>query len=290
MSEPLSVVIAALNAETTIGQQLLALTNQPWPSGGEIIVADNGSTDATPEIVNAHVFDHCPAGAVTIRLVNCGETAGAGHARNSGVAASTFDQVAFCDADDIVADNWVAAMSRALDDHEAVGGRLDLNQLNPDWVVGSRGNALAANELPTFDGVFPVLSSCNLGIRRRLFEELGGFDESYLGNEDAELSLRLFERGADTYFAHDAVVNYRLRSTLSEVFSQARNWGEGNVRLRRRLPKKRRLRSTVRSWLWLVTHVHHLARPSERARWVYIAGLRSGLALGSVRQARQFFT
>jgi len=56
VSRPLSVVIAAHNAEDTLGEQLDALTRQDWPFGGEIIVADNGSTDRTAAF--AQSYDH----------------------------------------------------------------------------------------------------------------------------------------------------------------------------------------------------------------------------------------
>ncbi len=285
MTEALSVVIAARDAAGTIADQLDALTDQPWPRGGEIIVADNGSRDATRDIVSARSKALGDDGTVTITLVDCAETPGAGHARNAGVAASTNEHVAFCDADDVVDQRWVAAMGNALDRHEAVGGRLALDRLNPAWVIDSRGSSLSADELPLFDGIFPVLSSCNLGIHRSLFDALGGFDESYLRGQDAELSLRLHEHGADTYFASDAVVNYRLRSSLRSVFIQARGWGEANARLRRRLSTHPPRRATLRSWLWLVANVPHLAQPAKRARWIYVAGLRIGLAKASMRNA-----
>lgn len=282
MSSALSVVIAARDAESTIRDQLLALTAQPWPAGGEIIVADNGSTDSTAAIVLTESERIAEGSSVSISLVDCHEAPGAGHARNAGVNASTYSHIAFCDADDIVANGWVTAMTSALDSHVAVGGRLDLDRLNPKWVVQSRGSRLAADELPTFDGIFPVLSSCNFGIRRSTFLDVGGFDVTYLRGQDAELSLRLYERGIDAHFAPDAVVNYRLRTTLRSVFGQALGWGEANYRLRSRIGRPSRLGSSLRSWAWLATHIHHLGDRTRRARWIYIAGIRVGLLRGAI--------
>lgn len=299
MTKPLSVVIPALDAEETIGQQLAALTTQPWPGGGEIIVADNGSTDGTCDVVRRHQHEldakkhrgkhtNCDNSTVTISLVECSEIAGASHARNAGVAQAKYDKLAFCDADDVVACDWVSEIGAALDHHDAVGGRLALDTINPEWVVLSRGASLSANELPLFDGFFPVLSSCNFAIRRDLFVELGGFDETYFGNEDAELSLRLHQRGADTHFAPNAVVNYRLRSNLRDIFRQARQWGESNARLRDRLPSPPSPQAALRSWIWLAAKTPRLTDPRMRARWVYVAGLRVGLASAAVgRGARR---
>lgn len=283
MSSAVSVVIAARNAQETIGEQLEALCKQSWPDGGEIIVADNGSSDRTAAI--ASTFD---SPAVPVRVVDAGERPGAGHARNRGVAASHHPKIAFCDADDVVSSTWVEAISRGLDDDVAVGGRLDFERLNAPWTVGSRGRLLASGQLPLFDGAFPVLSSCNLGIRRATFDELGGFDVDYLRGQDAELSLRLHRAGHDPSFLETAVVHYRMRTTLPEIYRQARGWGEVQVALRAALGEApgTRVRATARSWLWLVARLPSLASRHGRARWAYVAGTRVGAFTATRRQHR----
>jgi glycosyltransferase involved in cell wall biosynthesis len=50
----LSVVIPCLNAAETIGGQLDALRGQNWSEPWEVIIADNGSTDATVNIIKAN--------------------------------------------------------------------------------------------------------------------------------------------------------------------------------------------------------------------------------------------
>jgi glycosyltransferase involved in cell wall biosynthesis len=278
VSRPLSVVIAAHNAEDTLGEQLDALTRQDWPFGGEIIVADNGSTDRTAAF--AQSYDHP---IIDIRTVDASAHKGAGFARNCGVLAAQFHNSAFCDADDVVGESWVTEITRGLDHGPAVGGCLEFTRLNPDWVVGSRGRLVAGEELPLFDGVFPVLSSCNLGIRRDTFLDLGGFDLAYVLGEDAELSLRLHQAATPTTFLPRAVVHYRMRSSLRDIFEQARGWGAVQVTLGRSLHGSARpgnRRSRARSWLWLVAHGHILATRAGRARWAYVAGLRIGAHRG----------
>lgn len=279
MSAAVSVVIAAYNAETTLDEQLDALTAQAWPDGGEIIVADNGSTDRTAALVEQRRDAPVP-----IHLVDASEKSGAGHARNVGVAHARHDTIAFCDADDVVHERWVGAIAAAVDKTPAVGGGLEFDRLNPPWVVGSRGQLVAGTRLPLFDGVFPVLSSCNLGIRRELFEELGGFDTSYVRGQDAELSLRLHQHGVATGFAEDALVHYRMRGSIREIFHQARGWGDAQVALREALSADDpRHPSTWRSWLWLASRVPTLVKSTGRARWAYVAGIRLGTAQGRRR-------
>lgn len=284
MTTAVSVVIAARNAEATIGEQLQALCEQPWPGDGEVIVVDNGSTDETAAVASS--FD---SAAVPVRVIDARERPGAGYARNRGVAASSFAKIAFCDADDVVSPTWVEAISEGLDESVAVGGRLDFERLNDPWTVGSRGRLLARGQLPLFDGAFPVLSSCNLGIRRVVFDELGGFDVDYLRGQDAELSLRLHRAGHDPSFLDEAVVHYRMRTSLRDIYAQAKGWGEVQVALRFALgegfalgaERRSRFRATARSWLWLGARLPLLVSRSGRARWAYVAGIRVGARTAS---------
>ena len=94
---PVSVVVAALNAASTIQAQLDALSGQDYPAHlFEVLVCDNGSTDGTREIVQRHAQTD-----PRFRLVDASARRGSGPARNLGVARSRNNLIAFCDADDI---------------------------------------------------------------------------------------------------------------------------------------------------------------------------------------------
>jgi glycosyltransferase involved in cell wall biosynthesis len=92
----LSVVIPAFNEEARIGPTLTSVTE--WLDGKredyELLVVDDGSRDATPEIINA-------AGAVNprVRLIQLPRNRGKGAAVREGVLASKGDEVLFSDAD-----------------------------------------------------------------------------------------------------------------------------------------------------------------------------------------------
>ena len=88
MSPKLSVVICSLNGAAGVDRCLQALEKQTM-SSLELIVVDDGSTDATSNVGQAHE-------AIVIRhATNCGLAA----ARNSGVSAATAPIVAFLDDD-----------------------------------------------------------------------------------------------------------------------------------------------------------------------------------------------
>lgn len=86
-----SVVVPTYNAEPFIADTLASITGQTRPPG-EVVVVDDGSTDATARVAEA-------AGA-PVRVVRK-PNAGVSSARNRGVAEAVGEYIAFCDADDL---------------------------------------------------------------------------------------------------------------------------------------------------------------------------------------------
>ena len=108
-SPRLSVIIPCKNMGATIGAQLEALANQSWSEPWEVIVSDNGSSDDSVRVVQRYA-----ARLPNLRLVDASDRPGASHARNVGARHATAPALAFCDADDEVGVDWLAAMDRAL--------------------------------------------------------------------------------------------------------------------------------------------------------------------------------
>src|SRR5512140_3870131 len=90
----LSVIIACLNAATTLGTQLDALARQSSPVPWELLICDNGSTDATVAVALRYQ-DRIPG----LRVVDASGVRGAGAARNQGAEEARGEWLAFCDAD-----------------------------------------------------------------------------------------------------------------------------------------------------------------------------------------------
>jgi len=122
-----SVVIPAFNAERTLGAVLAQLREQE-PRPAEIIVVDDGSTDATAAIAEA-------AGARVIRSDGSGY---AGGARNRGWDAAGAEVVVFLDSDAIPGPGWAAGLARALEEFPGaiVGcGRTFIARSRWGWVT-----------------------------------------------------------------------------------------------------------------------------------------------------------
>ena len=246
-----------------------------------VVALDAGSADATADVVGRYA-DGWPR----LRIVDAPPGGGPGSARNVGAAAAAGSALAFCDADDVVAPGWVAAMGDALRHHEFVTGPLELDRLNPTWLVESRGRSFA-DRRPVYEGIFPYASSCNLGVRRPVFERAGGFDAAWRVGEDIELSMRLWLSGIVLHFEPGAVVHYRYRPTLRSTYRQARSYGRVRPLLAERLRRAGRpapnRSAGLRNWAWLVRHVRLLAGRPGRAKWLWVAGQRVGSLEGSWR-------
>lgn len=216
----LSVIIPCFNAGDTIGMQLDALASQEWSKPWEIIIADNGSTDNTLAIVQEYQqkMPH-------LRIVDASSKSGAAHARNIGAKNAKSESLAFCDADDVISSGWVAAMGEALEKYEYVGGRNEHWKLNKPWLVEMYG-------CEEGDGVFfdhpylPLVSGNNFGVKRKLHEGIGGFDEKLLRLQDVDYAWRLQEAGAEIHEIKEAVIHFRFRETILDTCRRA--WQSGS--------------------------------------------------------------
>lgn len=229
MTVAVSVVVASRDAAGTLGRQLAALAAQRLAEPWEVVVVDDASTDGTASVVEGW------AGAVPITLVRLTDRVGSGGARNAGVEVAAGSLLAFCDADDVVAPGWLAALVDAGRQHPLVGGRLDHTALNDRRRAGRRP-ALAADGLPVALGRWPYALGANLAVRRDLLAALGGFRPGPGGGSDVDLCVRAqLAHGVAPAWTPAAVVAYRHRAGWAGLAAQHVRWGRAARRLRRRL-------------------------------------------------------
>ena len=280
----MSVVVPAYNAASTLGAQLEALSGQQWDGEWEVVVADNGSTDGTAAVATSFTERDR-----RFRLIDAGARRGASFARNLGIASATGPMIAFCDADDVVGEGWLAAMGDGLRMAPFVTGPQEYQTLNEPWLHGAFGTR-TANALQMFGGIFPFGPTANLGMRRELLDHVGGFDESVSPHEDIEICLRVWVHGVNLLFLPEVVVHYRYRATLGGLWRQAVSYGQATPDIARRLadygkPTPSRWLG-ARNWLWLARKLHTVRFPAGRARWIVVAGGAWGRLAGGIRVRR----
>ena len=282
-TEPLcSVVIPTYNAAATLDATLAALAAQEGVAPFEVVVADNGSVDDSAEVARRWA-DRLPL----LRVVDASRARGVAAARNDGIRAAVGDVVLLCDADDVTDPGWVAAMLGALEEADFVGGALDTR------TISGRGRGWApfpdlTTELPTIWGDRAYPFGGNLGMRRRVFEAVGGFDETYgAGAEEIDFAWRALDAGYPAHYAPGALVHYRIRDDLRGVLRQQYNSGLGTAQLYAtfRPPEVR-----TRSWHRRVRHEVALLRTFPwrgdnvaRGAWLSVVAFEAGMVRGALR-------
>lgn len=214
-----SVVIPVRNGGDLFRVQLEALVAQQDSPAFEVIVSDNGSTDATVAIAESY------ADRLVLRVVDSSALSGVSHARNAGAASATTAHLLFCDADDKVSPHWVRTMTQALARDDIVGGPLELTELSEPAALNYRGTP-PDDELPLAMRFLPYATGANMGVRRDVWASLGGFDTTFeRGHEEVDFAWRAQLSGRTIGFAPEAVLHYRLRGSVRDTMRQTFHYG-----------------------------------------------------------------
>lgn len=276
----ISIIVPCRNGGRWLSPLLDSLVSQEVAEAAEIVVVDNGSTDGSADVAAS------VRGRIPVRVVAATGRANASYARNVGVRATSGDKLMFVDADDEVMPGYVKAMSAALDDHGFVTSRVDSEALNPAWVRAAHGPPWQAKCVTIFFDFLPG-TGVNIGVRRSLFDRIGGFPEQFTGSQDVVFAWSAQLAGAHLHFVPDAVYRYRYRSSLGGLFRQTRNWGISNVLLYRHFRPhgmtRRPLRDARRDWVGSIAALLRARTRAEAAPAIVTLGYCVGRLMGSVR-------
>lgn len=277
-----SVVVPARNAAATVADQLDALSRQTYRGHWEVIVVDNASADGT-----AVIAERWRAWLPKLKVVNASEARGAGYARNVGVELSSGELVLFCDADDVVDDGWLAAMTQALQSSPTVGGSIEREALNDAAAIAARPGS--PGSMHNTLGFLPFPLTANCGLRKYVWSALGGFSLRFAyGSDDVDFFWRAQLLGYECAYVPDSVVYYRLRASDRARARQIFEYGRSHPRLFRMFEDhgmpRTPLANVLCEWWWLASHPHDLLRsPERRAVWITKCSLRLGRFVGSLQ-------
>ncbi|HUY51587.1 MAG TPA: glycosyltransferase [Streptosporangiaceae bacterium] len=277
-----SVVIAVYNGLPYLSEQLAALARQTYSGRWEVIVSDNGSKDSSVDVARGF------AGRLPLRIVDSRDVEGWGGALTAAIRVARGRLLLFCDQDDIVADDWVEIMAAALEKYPAVGGHLDEASLNPESVREWRPPATPGS-LPRPFGLLPAPVGANCGLRREVYDEIGGLDLSFRtpAAEETDLFWRVQLAGHQLAYVPEAVVAYRHRPDLRSLLRQWRRYGRGRAYLVARyqalgLYSPESWRDGVATAVWLLLHgVNCLRGRTRRARYLRVLAHVLGQVEGS---------
>lgn len=201
-----SIVIPAFNAAEFIEETLASVFAQTYPSI-EVIVVDDGSTDATAEILRDQQDR-----ITVLTQANSGQAS----ARNHGARVSRGSMLCFIDADDLFdpgkIKQQVAVLARF---NEAVAAYCDCRVIDAAGNVVQESNALSVvrhsgDVAASFLKAHSVTTPGMVLIRRSAFSKAGGFNERKIhrGHEDGVFWLRLALEGPIVY-SPETLMSYR---------------------------------------------------------------------------------
>jgi peptidoglycan-N-acetylglucosamine deacetylase len=178
-----SVVIPAYNEEALLPACIDSLLVQHGAGELEIIVVDNGSTDATAAVARAR----------GVRVVE-EPRRGYSRALASGFAVARGDIIASTDADTVVPRFWISRILREYEERPdvvAVGGEIVFCDPTRRARIFTHGLLPILNRFDRRGPGGPHLWGANLSVRRRVFEAAGGWNLDFNLQVDTELSERL---------------------------------------------------------------------------------------------------
>jgi len=226
----ITAVVCSYNGSRTIRDTMEGLARLDYPKV-EVIVVNDGSTDATPAIVAEYPF---------ARLIST-ENRGLSAARNTGWQEARGEIVAYIDDDAYPDPHWLQFLAWRF--------------ITGDWVGVGGPNIAPPGDGPIADcvanapgGPVQVLLSdieaehvpgCNMAFRREALAAIDGFDVRYrAAGDDVDLCWRLQQRGGRIGFHAGAMDWHHRRNSLSMYWNQQKGYGKAEALLEEKWPAR----------------------------------------------------
>ena len=234
-----SFIIPVYNRPEEVDELLLSLCEQTFHDF-EVIVVEDGSSIPCRQVVESYepVLD--------IRYFQK-PNSGPGQTRNYGAERSRGAYLLILDSDCILPADYLQAIEKELRQQpaDAFGGP---DKAHPSFTPMQKAINYSMTSFFTTGGIrggkkkldkfYP--RSFNMGIRRDVYESLGGFSPMRFG-EDIDLSIRLFKGGYRCRLFPEAWVWHKRRTDLKKFFKQVHNSGMARINLHKRHPGSMKL-------------------------------------------------
>lgn len=234
-----SLIIPVYNRPDEVEELLGSLTTQTVKPH-EVILVEDGSTLPCEEVAR-HYADRLP-----VRYY-VKPNGGPGPARNYGAARATGDYLIILDSDCLLPMDYLQAVDHELK-HEPADAFGGPDRAHPSFTPLQKAINYSMTSFFTTGGIrggkkkldkfYP--RSFNMGMRREVYEALGGFSPMRFG-EDIDLSIRLFKGGYRCRLFPEAWVWHKRRTDLKKFFKQVHNSGMARINLHKRHPGSMKL-------------------------------------------------
>ena len=235
MTPKYSIIVPVYNRPDEVDELLDSLTRQAY-ADFEVIIVEDGSALPCKDVCDKY------ASKLPLRYF-VKENSGPGQSRNYGAERATGDYLIILDSDVVLPDGYLQAVEEELTLHgtcDAFGGA---DASHPSFTTVQKAISYSMTSFFTTGGIrggkkkldkfYP--RSYNMGIRREVYAELGGFSKMRFG-EDIDFSYRIVEAGYKCRLFPEAWVWHKRRTDLKKFFRQVYNSGIARINLEKRHP------------------------------------------------------
>ncbi|MBO5974222.1 MAG: glycosyltransferase [Paludibacteraceae bacterium] len=234
-----SIIIPVYNRPNEIDELLLSLTKQTY-TDFEVIVVDDGSEIVCKSVVEKY------KDKFSVKYYYK-KNSGPGQTRNFGSEKSAGDYLLILDSDCILPKQYLSTIfdelaenpcdafggpDRAHSSFSAVQKAINYSMTSFFTTGGIRGGKRK------MDKFYP--RSFNLGVKKSVFEKLGGFSSMRFG-EDIDFSIRIFKNNYSCRLFPKSWVYHKRRTDFSKFFKQVHNSGIARINLYKRYPESLKL-------------------------------------------------
>jgi len=231
-----SIIIAVRNELTHIEECLQSVFNQDYSEPYEVIVVDGMSIDGTYEHLkklqkkyNFKIYQNPVLNAAA--------------GRNTGINHSKGKYIAFIDGDAIAYKDWLSQIKKMFEKHDATGiGGPDLlpkNSTSRSKMIGqvmtspvARGGKLnpsTQHSLMEEEKFVDHIPTCNLCLKREIFDKVGMFDEKFVKGQDLELNYRIRKNGFKLLYSPIVRVTHHRKHHTKDFTQQIYKWSKAKV-------------------------------------------------------------
>ena len=231
-----SIIVPVFNRPDEVDELLQSLTTQQFKDF-EVIIVEDGSTTSCKDVCDKYA-DILPL------HYYYKENSGPGQTRNYGAERANGEWLIVLDSDVVLPNGYLTAVDSAISHQpsniDAFGGP---DAAHPSFTPVQKAISYSMTSFFTTGGIrggkkkldkfFP--RSFNMGIRRDVYLQLGGFSKMRFG-EDVDFSYRIVEAGYQPQLFPDAWVWHKRRTDFRKFFRQVYNSGIARINLEKRHP------------------------------------------------------